>query len=284
MKKNVLYILLSVLIITVLVATVTNIWARNNRNRRLSQAPTEKNLRNKALSIDSLLWVIENHAPEESLLLVRKAYITSYNPRTLQPNWVAWILTGDHAFGNLSRSSDFREDEEVGYPRATLQDYRGSGYTRGHMCPAGDNKWDAQAMSETFLLSNMCPQTNRSNSGTWGSIEQACRNWAQKFGKIYIVCGPVFTEGESLQHIGPHKIPVPERFFKVVLCLQRNNPMAIGFICLNHETEKMRVSQYVTTVDEVERLTGMDFFSALPDKLEEKVESTADLYKWNRRW
>lgn len=85
----------------------------------------------------------------------------SYNHETRCPNWVAWHLTSEKAQGQLKRISSkaFREDPDVTSPRATLSDYRGSGYDRGHMCPVGDNKWDKQAMYETFLLTNICLRT-----------------------------------------------------------------------------------------------------------------------------
>ncbi|MBP3775037.1 MAG: DNA/RNA non-specific endonuclease [Bacteroidaceae bacterium] len=280
MKK----ILLVLLLVLALGGTYYALNAHRWRQSETVEMGRKKKKADRPMAPDSLLLVRSGELANDEQLLVRKAYITSYNPHTLQPNWVAWHLTADHAFGDLPRSGDFREDEEVSFPRAALADYRGSGYTRGHMCPAGDNKWDAEAMSQTFLLTNMCPQTNRSNSGSWGAIEQACRNWAKKFGSVYIVCGPLFADGEEHEYIGGNKIPVPEQFFKVVLCLQEDDPKAIGFVCRNHEQGKVRMEQYVTTVDEVERLTGMDFFSVLPDELEQKVEAQADLYRWNRRW
>ena len=210
-------------------------------------------------------------------ILVRKAYIVSYNNETKCPNWVAWNLTAEHANGEYARSNDYREDYDVPAPRATNDDYKGSSWSRGHMCPAGDNKWDAKAMSETFLLTNMCPQDRSLNSGLWNRIEMDCRKWAQKYGDVYIVCGPVFLKCEH-ETIGANKVFVPEAFFKVILCLQ-GKPKAIGFVVRNNEGKKKR-DQFVNTVDDVERITGMDFFPALPDSIEEVVEAHANLDDW----
>ena len=215
------------------------------------------------------------HIPSQ--LLSRTAYCLSYNKETRCPNWVAWNLTADHADGEWARSNDYREDYNVPAPRATNEDYRGCSWSRGHMCPAGDNKWDANAMSESFLLSNMCPQDRSLNSGLWNRLEMDCRNWAQWYGSIYIVCGPFFYNKEH-ETIGVNKVMVPEAFFKVILCMQ-GKPKTIGFIVKNNAGIKKK-DQYVNTVDEVERITGYDFFSSLPDSIEEIVEANANLNDW----
>ena len=213
--------------------------------------------------------------PEQ--IINRKAYTVSYNKETKCPNWVAWHLPANHADGEWARSNDYREDYDVPAPRATNEDYRGSSWSRGHMCPAGDNKWDADAMSETFLLTNMCPQDRNLNSGLWNRVEQDCRRWAQRYHDVYIACGPLYLNREH-EVIGTNKVVVPEAFYKVVLCL-RGTPKAIGFIVRNNEGTKKK-DEYVNTVDEVERITGIDFFPALPDSIEEKVEAYSNINDW----
>lgn len=193
------------------------------------------------------------------------------------PNWVAWHLTAEHTDGNIGRSNDYREDIDVPTPRANVEDYKGSTWSRGHMCPAGDNKWDYKAMSETFLLTNICPQHASLNSGLWNRIEQDCRRWAKKYGDIYIVCGPVLLNREH-ETIGNNKVVVPEAFFKVILRLNPQ-PAAIGFIIRNNEGKKKR-DQFVNTIDQVERITGIDFFSALPDDIENEVEAYSNIKDW----
>ena len=214
--------------------------------------------------------------PEQ--ILKRDHYTVSYNAETMQPNWVAWRLTKAHTYGKTPRPQNaFREDKEVAEPRATLADYRSRKWSRGHMCPAGDNKWDADAMYDTFLLTNICPQDFDMNDGVWNEIEMACRQWARKYGEVYIVCGPLFTK-KNHETIGPHHIPVPEAFFKVVLRLTPE-PQAIGFLCRNTAITGTQ-DQYVQSVDEVERVTGIDFFPALPDEIETKVESSSRWKNW----
>ena len=210
-------------------------------------------------------------------ILRRKAYTVSYNKDTRCPNWVAWHLTAEHADGSLKRHSSFREDEDVPRPRATLEDYKRSGWSRGHMCPAGDNKWDEQAMEESFLLTNVCPQDKSLNSGLWNRVEMDCRQWAKKYGEVYVVCGPVLMNRKH-ETIGSNNVVVPEAFFKVVLCL-KGEPKAIGFVIRNNEGKKKR-DQFINSVDEVERITGYDFFPALPDDVENVVEAKADIKEW----
>ena len=210
-------------------------------------------------------------------ILNRKAYTVSYNDSSKCPNWVAWHLTAEHADGEWPRDNNYYEDEDVPLPRASNDDYRGSGWSRGHMCPAGDNKWDEVAMRESNLLTNICPQHASLNSGLWNVIERECRKWATKYGDLYIVCGPVLLNKEH-ETIGNNKIVVPEAFFKVILCLNPK-PKAIGYIIRNNEGTKKR-DQYINSVDEVERITGIDFFPALPDEIENEVEAYANIEDW----
>lgn len=214
-----------------------------------------------------------NNVPEQ--ILRRTGYTTSYNKETRLPNWVAWCLTGEHTQGSYKRQGkDFHEDEEVPTPRAVDWDYYNSGYDRGHMCPAGDNKWNADAMWESFLFTNICPQNPNLNRGDWNEMENQCRRWAKKYGEVYIVCGPVLFK-QKHKTIGKNKVVVPEAFFKVVLRMSPE-PKAIGFIYRNTDGNRPK-DAYVNSVDEVERITGMDFFPTLPDDIENRIEAERDL-------
>lgn len=229
---------------------------------------------------DTIAWFLMPERLEgvPEMILRKTSYIVSYNQETKLPNWVAWHLTSDHTDGPYKRLANFYEDEDVPQPRATPYDYRGCGWSRGHMCPAGDNKWDSRAMYDTFSLINVCPQNASLNSGLWNSIEISCRNWARKFGGIFIVCGPILMNGEH-ETIGNNQVIVPEAFFKVVLCLI-GKPKGIGFIVRNTEGTKKR-DLYYNSIDQVERITGIDFFPSLPDGIEDAVESKEDINEWN---
>ena len=215
--------------------------------------------------------------PEQ--ILHRKGYTTSYNSKTKTPNWVAWHLTKSHTYGSNQRSNEvFTEDISVKAPRATDNDYYNSRYDRGHMCPAGDNKWDKQAMEQSFLFTNVCPQNHGLNKYEWNDVEMLCRDWAREYGAIDIVCGPVYKSMANQKTIGKNKVWVPDAFFKVVLCRQ-GKAKAIGFVYRN-EGKKQTMADVVRTVDEVERLTGLDFFPELDDETEDRIEATATLADW----
>ncbi len=231
------------------------------------------------IQIDSLLLALlpANIDDRPEQILVRTSYIVSYNKEWRIPNWVAWHLTADHVDGDAPRRNSFREDPDVPEPRANPSDYKGSGWSRGHMCPSGDNKWNPRANHDTFLLTNLCPQDANLNSGLWNSIEMDCRKWARKYGDVFIVCGPLPLR-PPFETIGENRVAVPKAFFKIVLCLNKS-PKAFGFVVKNRSGEK-KTNLYYNTVREVERLTNIDFFPLLPDSIEDQVENHADISEW----
>lgn len=191
---------------------------------------------------------------------------------------VAWYLSSDRVSGDADRNGvEFTEDEEVPEPRATTWDYYRSHFDRGHQCPAGDNKWNQDAMNQSFLLTNICPQNPKLNKYEWNRLESQCRDWAKEYGGVYIACGPIYAPN-SKKTIGEHKVKVPTAFFKVVLCMP-GTPKAIGFIYQN-TGDKQDYRQCVRTVDEIEQLTGYDFFKSLDDKVEKRVEANANIDDW----
>jgi endonuclease G len=228
--------------------------------------------------LTAILPATRHDLPEQ--LLVRKAYLCSFNRQTLMPNWVAWRLTAAHTRGRLSREGvKFQEDEDVAPQyRVSTYDYNRSGYDRGHMCPAGDNKWDATALQQCFLMTNICPQGHNLNSGDWNDLEMQCRDWAEQYGEVYIICGPLLR-GNRQRRIGrEHRVTVPDAFFKVVVCL-KGTPKGIGFVFENQDGNHP-MDYYARSIDEVERLTGYDFLAALPDATERRVEQQRDLRAW----
>lgn len=216
------------------------------------------------------------------IILKKKGYTVSFNKELNIPNWVAWVLTPDRLVKNESRTNKFLPDPELDPAIAvTTDDYKGSGYDRGHMCPAGDNTWHWKAMQESFYMTNMCPQHGNLNRGDWKELEEACREWAQRDKKIYIVCGPILYKGKHKTIGREHKVVVPEAFYKVILCLESNPQKAIGFVYKNTKGDRP-LDAYVNSVDEVERITGIDFFPSLPDSLENALESQKRLSLWRR--
>lgn len=204
----------------------------------------------------------------------------AFNPDKHEPNYAAWTLTADCIDGPYSRKdASFAPDENV-EGSATLADYRSSGYDRGHMVPAADMKWSRQAMDDCHLLTNMCPQDKRLNSGAWATVEKNTRKWVQRHGTLVIVAGPVLSD-KLTRTIGKSKIPVPERFFKAIIAPDANPPLGIAFIMPNGYVEGGAQST-VASIDQVEAITGFDLFSALPDSIENEVESQKSLRIWNK--
>lgn len=216
-----------------------------------------------------------------STIIERIGYFVSYNKKTKQPNWVMWNLTATKVLSKKTGIwNDYVEDMkfEIG-ERASNDDYNHSGFDRGHMCPGADCNWDEKAREETFLLSNICPQNPNLNRGDWKEIEIACRKWAQQYGYIYIVCGPIFFRSQEHKIIGLNQIPVPEAFFKVVLCTAPSNPRGIGFICRNTDANREK-DFYVNSIRQVERITGFKFFPTLHDSIKRVVFEMDDINEW----
>ena len=214
-------------------------------------------------------------------LLFKSQFIISYNMEKHCPNYVCWALTPERVKGKVQRSNNFHADPALGEgARVETFDYNGSGYDRGHMCPAGDNKNTPTAMDESFCMTNICPQSHQLNTDAWNDLEVQCRSWARNYGTLYICCGPIF-DSKVPKTIGRRKnmkIAVPDRFFKVVLSLGRV-PKAIGFIYPNRDCGgDMR--DYAVSVDRVEKVTDMDFFFQLDDKQETELEKECNPAAW----
>lgn len=220
-------------------------------------------------------------AGQSGQLLHYTGFDVNFNARHHVPNYVAWELTADHANGNAAdrKDSDFAPDDRVA-GSAQISDYKGSGYDRGHMAPAADMKWSRRAMDDCHYFTNIVPQSNGLNRGPWQTVESNCRNWAERFGRVIIVCGPVLTDRIPAT-IG-NGVSVPERFFKVVLAPDANPPMGIGFLMSNFDFAGGAQSMAVS-IDQVEAVTGYDFFSTLPDDIEADVEAQCSYPAWQRR-
>lgn len=212
-------------------------------------------------------------------IIAHYAYTLSYNEAHEQADWVAYELTKEEALSDdYERTDDFRSDNEVKDGSAQLSDYEPtqSTYARGHLAPAADFKWSETAMSESFYMSNMSPMLHEFNSGKWMYLEMEVRNWAEIYDGVYVVTGAVLTSG--LPTIGTNKVSVPEKFYKVILDLDEQK--GIGFIMPNEDIEDT-FKNYAVSIDEVENATGLDFFPALEDDVEKKIESTLNMSKWN---
>lgn len=221
---------------------------------------------------------VKTSSTQPSQIVNYEGFTLSFNSNMHVPNWVVWELTGEEVAGTFPRKDNFRGDDNV-KGSAEKWDYSYSGYDRGHMAPAADMKWSKKAMDESFYMTNMCPQAKSLNTGAWKRLEEKCRQWAEIDGSIIIVCGPVLTDPIE-EYIGDSKVAVPQRFFKVILSPYADEPRGIGFIMPNSKVPGGMQASAVS-IDEVERITGLDFFSSLPDDIENKVESQCKFHYWS---
>ena len=210
-------------------------------------------------------------AKKQGQVIHRTGYTLAYDAKTRTPQWVAWELTKKETQGTVERSNDFQPDPDVKGAKVVTKDYSHSGYDRGHMAPAADMKWSKKAMKESFYMSNICPQDHNLNTSDWSELENKSRQWARRYGKVYIVCGPIYN-GKRNEYIGDHRVKVPDAFFKVVLINEKKKQCAMGFYFENEAGER-KLQEYLVPVDHIEQLTGMDFFSTLPDNLEDRLEA-----------
>ena len=222
-------------------------------------------------------WAMPAILPTETVTQ-HSAYSLVYNHKHMQAKWVAYNLTYGNTVGGAERSSKFSIDPSISPRTAVTSDYTKTGYDRGHLAPAGDMKFSAQAMSESFYMSNVSPQLPGFNRGIWKKLEEQFRTWAPSSHPVFVVTGPVLTDPIS-SHIGQTcSISVPQRFYKIML--DTASPMrAIAFVLPNNSSTQP-LSSFAMSIDEAERITGMDFFPKLNDLQEAKIEKTLILNQW----
>lgn len=206
-------------------------------------------------------------------------YTLCYDENYEQAKWVAYRLTAGMCNNNEEeRTDDFREDKAIKTGSAIPEDYKKSGYDRGHLCPAGDMAWSEIAMSESFYMSNMSPQTPKFNRGIWKTLESQVREWAKKEEELYIVTAGVLEKG--LPTIGDkNKVAIPKYYYKIVLDVFGKEKKAIAFVMPN-EGSKQSIFDFAVSIDSVERLTQINFFPALPDAIENNLESNINVELW----
>lgn len=213
-------------------------------------------------------------------VIKHEGYTVSYNSEYRIANWVAYELTATEAKSKKTeRSNKFVSDPQVKGATAMNEDYTRSGYDRGHLAPAGDMKWSAKAMRESFYLSNICPQKPKLNRGIWKDLEEQCRLWALDNGSLLIVTGPVITG--DMKRLGKNKVAIPKSFYKVLCYYTEKGYKGIGFLFENRDYKDNSLKSMVIPIDSVEKVTGIDFFPSIPDEQEKEMEATVDWSSWS---
>lgn len=232
---------------------------------------------------DSGLELLELPATQAGDPVIRHAgFILAYDADAKIPKWVAYELTAEETHGDAERDElFFKMDPSYKRSQAMREDYSESGWTKGHMACAADFKWDSDAMEETFYLTNVCPQDEELNKGDWNYLEKQVRNWARRYGRVWVISGPIIGSNR-FGTIGDRDVVVPDSFFKAVLAPGRNGYQSIAFV-MGNDTKRYYLDKCSMSVNDLEKRTGIDFFAALPDDVEESVEAQYKPSDWGIR-
>ncbi len=181
----------------------------------------------------------EDNRPSKRLCSINyRSYKVLFDQQAKIPVWVKYELTAAETDGPYSRKGkNFRSDDSIKILQADNSDYRNSGWSRGHMAPAGDFKWSDEAMWDTFYFTNCCPQNEKLNNGQWKTLEEKVRTWAVRYGKVNVITGPII--GKNVYGtIGANKVVVPDAFFKAVLADTHSGLQTIAFVMYNTDTNE----------------------------------------------
>ena len=219
----------------------------------------------------------QDYSPKSSgEIITHNYYSLSYNEYHEQANWVHYKLRNALILGAAVRKDNFRADYNISSKSASTNDYKGSGYDRGHLAPAGDMKINSLAMSESFFMSNISPQNPSFNRGGWKKLESLVRMWGRN--KVSYITTAGVLNSNNFNKIGYNQVSVPNQFYKIVY-IPSDNKM-IAFLMPNKKIESS-LKSYVVSVDKVEKITGIDFHHKLEDELENKLESKSDVNNWD---
>ena len=234
------------------------------------------------LADDEFLPVKLPNNPNSYQIVRKSHYVFAYDEDAEQPAWVAYELLASEVGGPYERTDNFRRDSTIQADSATLLDYRGSGFDRGHLAPAADMAFSKAAMSESFYLSNMSPQRPAFNRGIWRKLEARVRTWAAEYGRVYVVTAGVLPPNRAkramFERIGANNVLVPKRYYKIVYDSSRQ--AIIAFLLANNGSSRS-LSSYAVPVDNIESLIGFDLFSQLPDALENRIEAQTGGAMWD---
>ena len=244
--------------------------------------PTPPPSSNVHLTMGNPSGAVTNIAQPLNYLMEQSTYCISYNRDDRRPNWVSWHLDSSW-LGTTPRQDDFRPNPALpaAWYHVVATDYSGSGYDRGHMCPSGDRTKTVSDNSSTFLMTNMIPQAPDNNQITWAGLESYCRTLANQGNELYIISGGSGTSG----FIGAGMIALPTSTWKVIMVLPSGtndvsrvttSTRLIAVTMPNQNGINSDWHVYRTSVDQVEAMTGYDFFSNVSPSIQSVIESSVD--------
>ncbi|MEA1785483.1 DNA/RNA non-specific endonuclease [Arenibacter sp. GZD96] len=204
-------------------------------------------------------------------------YALSYHENFEQAEWVIYRLSKEQLTNDDRKRPYFEQDPKVITQSADWRNYKGSGYDRGHLCPAGDRRFSEDAYNETFYTSNISPQKRDFNAGIWNRLEQKVRQWGKQYVTLYVITAGILNKDLSV--IGEEQVAVPDYFYKIVVRDNGDALTSIAFL-LKHEENRSSLQHFVVPVDSIEQLSGIDFFKELPHELEAILESKTNMSDW----
>ncbi|WP_456440914.1 DNA/RNA non-specific endonuclease [Psychroserpens sp.] len=267
MKKRTLYSVVAILLILV-VFGYEYVLEEKESSEIIKEGSVTKTDTNEYFLPSSTTDQIVHHAN----------YSLSYSETHEQAEWVAYELKKSHLSSTNFKRPYFEIDKAVKTGAAHWRNYKKSGYDRGHLCPAGDRRFSKEAHDETFLTSNISPQEHQFNAGIWNTLEHKVRYWARKYDGVFVITGGVLKG--NMKTIGDEDVSVPNQFYKVLIDSNTGNTKMIAFL-MSHKDSNQPLYKFVVSVDEIEALTGIDFFAELDDNIENRLEASSSYKGWS---
>lgn len=241
--------------------------------------PVEEAIREATKKTNNLVYAGIPNAGKISLTILRNiGFYSGYSEEKRNPLWVAYKIDSSGRNYELKRPSGFKPDQRT-FSRINPKDYKSSGYDRGHLAPnsAISSEYGKEAQLETFLMSNIVPQKPDLNRKVWQRLERLESEFAVNLETVWVFTGPIFD-----QHIQliKNRIEVPDAFYKIIIDEQQGNIRTLAFLIPQSVSGRERLMTFITSIDEIEKLSGLDFLSPLSDENEDKLEAAVANSLW----
>lgn len=218
------------------------------------------------------------YSTPSDIIIHHDAYVLSYDTEHYLAKWTIYQITKKQIQMKIAkRKNKFSPDPQLYNYTNLEEDYKNSGYDRGHLVPAADLSFSEKSMEESFYYSNITPQVPSFNRGIWKRLEDQVRKWVMENDTLIIITGPVISD--TLNHFGMHNISIPYQYYKIIADFTEPDTKMIGFIIPNKQSD-MDLRDYAVSVDSIEKITHIDFFSVLMDDVENVLEKEVAVKKW----
>lgn len=273
----------TLIIVTIALFIFLYIW-RNGRSKVAPQVEDKsisQVVAESTLNLDD--YPLNHYYPATQLksgkIVAHLAYSLSYNEEHKQAEWLIYELTKEQALSKkIARQGNFVPDPHPSIQSAHPSDYLKSGYDKVHLSPTADNRWSAQAMAESFYMSNIVPQHPDLSGKIWSELESKVRDWAIQNGKVYVVTGAILADGYK-HKIGTNQVSVPNYYYKIVADLTGEKIKGVGFIFSNGENNG-ELRYYACSIEDVEKRTKLNFFPNLKPEVQAQIKNDFEIEEW----